>query len=38
MTNSTSTDVIFVDAWCSKIETKQVDSHSTAPADRQINE
>ena len=33
MTNSTSTDVTFPDAIA-----KQEDSHSTAPADKQINE
>ena len=38
MTISTSTDVIFRGAWCTRIVAKQEDSHSTAPADKQINE
>ena len=37
MTNSTSTDVPFAGAWCKEVIAKQEDSHSTAPADNQIN-
>ena len=38
MTNSTSTDVTFGGALCNRVVAKQEDSHSTAPADKQINE
>ena len=38
MTNSASTDVPFGGAWCNRVVAKQEDSHSTAPADKQINE
>ena len=38
MTNSTSTDVAFGGAWCNRVVAKQEDRHSTAPADKQINE
>ena len=38
MTNSTSTDVTLEGAWCNRVVAKQEDSHSTAPADKQINE
>ena len=38
MTNSTSSDVPFGGAWCNKVIAKQEDSHSTAPADKQIHE
>ena len=38
MTNSTCTDVIFEGAWCNGIVGKQEHCHSTAPADKQINE
>ena len=38
MTNSTITDVTFGGAWCNRVVTKQEDSHSTALADKQINE
>ena len=38
MANSTSTDVTFGGAWCNRVVAKQEDSHSTAPADKQINE
>ena len=38
MTNSTSTDVTFGEAWLNRVVSKQEDSHSTAPADKQINE
>ena len=37
MTNSTSTDVTFGGAWCNRVVAKQEDSHSTAPADKQMN-
>ena len=37
MTNSTGTDVTFVGVWCNRVVAKQEDSHSTAPADKQIN-
>ena len=37
MTNSTSTDVTFGGAWCNRVVAKQEDSHSAAPADKQIN-
>ena len=38
MINSTSTDVAFGGAWCNRVVAKQEGSHSTAPADNQINE
>ena len=38
MTNCTSTDVTFGGAWCNRVTAKQEDSHSTAPANKQINE
>ena len=38
MTNSTSTDVIFTDAWCDRMVAKHQNCHSPAPADKQINE
>ena len=38
MTNSTSTDVTFEGAWWNRVIAKQTDFHSTAPADKQINE
>ena len=38
MTNITSTDVAFGGAWYNRVVAKQEDSHSTAPADKQINE
>ena len=38
MTNITSTDVTFGGAWCNRVVTKQEDSHSTVPAEKQINE
>ena len=38
MTNSTTTNVIFGGAWWNRVGAKQEDSHSTAPADEQINE
>ena len=37
-TNSTSTDVTLGGAWCISVVAKQEDSHSTVPADKQINE
>ena len=37
MTYSTSTDVTFGGAWWNRVAAKQEDSHSTAPADKQIN-
>ena len=36
MTNST--DVTFGGAWCNRVVAKQKDTHSTAPADKEINE
>ena len=38
MTNSTSTNVTFGGAWCNRVVAMQEDYHSTAPADKQINE
>ena len=38
MTNSTSTDVTFGGAWYNRVVAKREDSHSTAPADKQLNE
>ena len=38
MTNSPSTDVTFEGAWWNWVVAKQEDSHSTAPADKQIIE
>ena len=38
MTNNTSTDVTFGNAWCNRVVAMQGVSHSTAPADKQINE
>ena len=38
MTNSTSTDVTVEGAWCNRVEAKQENSHSAAPADKQTNE
>ena len=38
MTNSTSTDISYGGAWCNRVVAKQEDSHSTAPAVKQINE
>ena len=38
MTNSTSTDVTYGGAWCNRAVAKQKDSHSTVPADKQVNE
>ena len=38
MTNSTSTHVTFGGAWCNRVIANQEDSHSTAPAYKQINE
>ena len=38
MTNSTSPDVTFEGAWCNRLVAKQEDFHSTAPADKEINE
>ena len=35
---STSTDDTFRGAWCNRVVAKQEDSHSTATADKQINE
>ena len=34
MTNSTSTDVIFTDAWCHRIVAEHYGYHSIAPANR----
>ena len=38
MTNSTSIDITFGGARCNRVVAKQEDSHSTAPADKQMNE
>ena len=38
MINSISTDVTFGGAWIYRVVAKQEDSHSTAPAEKQINE
>ena len=38
MTNSTSTDITFGGAGCNRVIPKKEDPHSTAPADKQINE
>ena len=38
MTNSTSTDATSGGAWCNTVVAKQEDSHSSAPADKQMNE
>ena len=38
MTNSTSTDVTFGGGWCNEVVAKQEQSHSSAPADKPINE
>ena len=38
MTNSTSTDVTFGGTWGNRVVAKQEDSHSTAPADKQLNQ
>ena len=38
MTKNTSTDVTFGGAWCNRVVVKQEDRHSTASADKQINE
>ena len=38
MTNSTGTDVTIGGAWCNRAVAKQKDSHSTAAADKQMNE
>ena len=34
----TSTDVTIGGVWCNRVVAKQENSHSTAPADKQINE
>ena len=38
MTNNTSTDVIFEGSQCNRVVTKQEDSHSIVPTEKQINE
>ena len=38
MTNSSSIDITFEGGWCNRVVAKQEGSHSTAPADKQINE
>ena len=38
MTDSTSTEVIFGGVWYNRVVAKQEVSHSTTPANKQINE